>query len=43
MELLKNFGFEPVLFLAQVVNFLVIFLVMKKFLYAPLVKMLEER
>jgi F-type H+-transporting ATPase subunit b len=43
MELLNNFGFEPVLFIAQIVNFLIIFLLMKKFLYAPLVKMLEDR
>lgn len=43
MEILKNFGFEPILFIAQIVNFLVIFFVMKKFLYAPIQKTLEDR
>lgn len=43
MEVLNKFGFEPILFLAQVVNFIIIFVVMKKFLYAPLLKILNER
>ena len=43
MEILNNFGFQPVLFTAQVVNFLIIFIIMKKFLYKPLLKVLNER
>lgn len=43
MEILNNFGFELILFAAQIVNFLVIFFVLKKFLYKPMLKMLDER
>lgn len=43
MEILKNFGFEPILFTAQVVNFLVIFFLLKKLMYKPVLKMLEQR
>ncbi len=43
MELLKNFGFDPVLFVAQVVNFLLIFFVLKRFLYKPILDMLKKR
>ncbi len=43
MELLHKFGFEPILFGAQIVNFLLLFWVLKKFLYKPILKMLEER
>lgn len=43
MEILENFGFDPVLFTAQIVNFLILFFLMKKFLYKPLLKVLEDR
>lgn len=43
MEILNNFGFEPILLAAQIVNFLIIFFVMKKYLYTPLLKVMEER
>ena len=43
MELLKNFGFDPVLLGAQVVNFLIIFYVLKRFLYKPVLEMLKKR
>ncbi|MEX2013289.1 MAG: F0F1 ATP synthase subunit B, partial [Candidatus Levyibacteriota bacterium] len=43
MELLHNFGFDPVLLIAQVVNFLLILFVLKKFLYKPVLKMLKDR
>lgn len=43
MELLNNFGFDPVLLIAQVVNFLLILIVLKKFLYKPILKMLNDR
>ncbi len=43
MEIAKQFGIEPILLAAQIINFLVILFVLKKFFYKPLVKMLEDR
>lgn len=43
MEILNNFGFEPILFVAQIVNFLIIFWVLKRFMYKPVLKLLDER
>jgi F-type H+-transporting ATPase subunit b len=43
MEILNNFGFDPILFLAQIVNFLIIFFVLKKYLYKPVLKILKDR
>lgn len=43
MEILQNFGFEPVLFAAQVVNFLILAFVFKRYLYKPILKVLAER
>src|SRR3989344_3238006 len=43
MEILKGFGFEPILFVAQIVNFLLLFIVFKKFLYKPILNILNER
>lgn len=43
MELLENFGFKPELFVAQIVNFLILFYVFKRFLYKPIQKVLKER
>ena len=43
MEIAKQFGIEPILLLAQIVNFLIILFVLKKFFYKPIVKMLEDR
>lgn len=43
MEILNNFGFEPIFFLAQVVNFLILAFVFKKFLYKPILKTLKDR
>lgn len=43
MDILNNFGFEWTLFFAQIVNFLIIFWLLKKFLYKPVLKLLEER
>ncbi len=43
MEILKNFGFEPILFVAQIVNFVIIYLVLKKYLYQPILKLLKDR
>lgn len=43
MEILTNFGIQPVLLLAQIVNFLIILFLLKKFFYKPIVKALEGR
>lgn len=43
MEIAKQFGIEPTLLLAQVVNFVIILVVLKKFFYKPIVKTLEDR
>lgn len=43
MEILTNFGVEPKLLLAQVVNFLIILFLLKKFFYAKITKVLDER
>jgi F-type H+-transporting ATPase subunit b len=43
MEILKEFGFDPVMLVAQIVNFLIIFYLLKRFLYKPVLGMLEKR
>ena len=43
MEILKDFGVEPLLLLAQIVNFAILLFVLKRFLYKPILKVLEER
>lgn len=43
MEILKDFGFDPVLFLAQIINFLIIFFLMKKILYKPVLDIINKR
>ena len=43
MEILKNFGIQPILLLAQIVNFTIILFVLKKFFYKPITKALEDR
>ena len=43
MEILKNFGFQPVFFVAQIINFLILFYVFKRFLYKPILKVLKDR
>lgn len=43
MEILKNFGFDPVMLAAQIVNFLIILFLLKRFLYKPLLDMLQKR
>jgi len=42
-ELLKNFGVEWKLLLAQAVNFFILFFLLKKFAYRPIVDMLRHR
>lgn len=43
MDFLKDFGVDPRLLAAQVVNFLLLLFILKKLLYGPLLKVLEER
>lgn len=43
MEIIKNFGVNPILLIAQIVNFLIIFFVLKKFLYRPVLELLNKR
>jgi F-type H+-transporting ATPase subunit b len=43
MEILDNFGFEWTFFTAQVINFLILAFVFKKFLYKPVLKVLADR
>lgn len=43
MEILNQFGVKPILLLAQIVNFIILLLVLKKFLYKPILRILEER
>jgi len=42
-EIIRVFGLEKSLFLFQVINFLIIAFILKKFLYKPLMKMLDAR
>lgn len=43
MEIFRSFGIQPVLLLAQIVNFLIILFLLKKFFYKPIIKILEDR
>lgn len=43
MEVLSKFGFDFKLFIAQIINFLVLAFLFKKFLYKPILKTLKDR
>jgi len=43
MEILKNFGIDPLLLGAQIINFLVVLFLLKKFLYKPVFRLLQKR
>lgn len=43
MDILNQFGVQPVLLAAQVVNFLILLFILKKLLYKPILRVLEER
>ena len=43
MELIQEFGINPVLLTAQIVNFLIIAYVLKRYLYAPILDLLKKR
>ena len=42
-KIVTDFGIEPVYLAAQMVNFIILLLILKKFLYRPILKVLEER
>ncbi len=43
MEILQSFGVQPILLVAQIINFLILLFVLRKLLYKPILKMLDER
>jgi len=43
MEIIKDFGIDPLLLGAQAVNFLVLLFILKKFLYKPVLGLLQKR
>lgn len=43
MDFLKDFGLNPVLLAAQVVNFLILLWILNKFLYGPILGILQKR
>ncbi len=43
MEILHNFGIQPTLLFAQIVNFVIILYLLKRFFYKPILKVLNER
>ena len=43
MGIFKQFGIEPTLLVAQIINFLIILFVLQKFFYKPITKMLDAR
>lgn len=42
-SIIKDFGIQPLLLAAQVVNFLILLFLLNKFLYKPILKVLAER
>ena len=43
MEIIKNFGLDPFLLGAQIINFLIIFFILKGFVYKPVLGILKKR
>lgn len=43
MDILNQFGINPLLLAAQVVNFFILLFILKKLLYGPILKILAER
>lgn len=43
MELIKEFGINPILLAAQVVNFLIVLYILKRLLYKPILQALKNR
>ncbi len=43
MEIIKNFGLDPLLLGAQIINFLIILFILKRFAYKPVLDILKKR
>lgn len=43
MEILKEFGVNPLLLVAQAVNFLIVLYILKRFLYKPILSVIKKR
>jgi len=43
MEIIKNFGLDPYHLGAQIINFLIILFILKKFVYKPVLDILKKR
>ena len=43
MDFLKNLGFDPIMLGAQILNFLIILYLLKRFLYKPVMDMIKKR
>ncbi len=43
MEFLKHLGFDPIMLGAQILNFAIIFFLLKRFLYKPVMDMVKTR
>ncbi len=43
MQIFKEFGIQPILLLAQIINFLIILYLLKRFFYGPIIKVLDDR
>lgn len=43
MNVLEQFGIKPILLAAQIVNFFILLFILKKFLYGPILKVLDSR
>lgn len=43
MEIIKNFGIDPLILSAQIVNFLIIFFILRKFAFKPILEILKKR
>jgi len=43
MELFEKLGINPLLLIAQIINFLILIFLLTKFLYKPILKVLDER
>lgn len=43
MEIINNFGLDPKLLVAQIVNFLIVLFILKKLLYKPILEIFKKR
>lgn len=43
MDIAKDFGLDPILLSAQVINFLIVLYIFRKLLYKPILNLLEKR